>query len=86
MRQLHPSLRIQPALIATGSSWTREKTDCSFPNLCQGTKAIVAQMLMEKASGTIDEETGGRFKKGADYLMKNGAFEKPLIAIRLSMA
>jgi hypothetical protein len=41
-------------------------------------------MLMEKASGTIDEETGGRFKKGADYLMKNGAFEKPLIAIRLS--
>jgi hypothetical protein len=38
---------------------------------------------MEKASGTIDEETGRRFKKVADYLMKNGVFEKPPIAIRL---
>jgi hypothetical protein len=64
-------------------SWKREKIDCSFSNLCQGTKAIVAQMLMEKASGTIDEETRRRFNKGADYLMKNGVFEKPLIGMRL---
>ena len=64
-------------------SWKRETTDCGFAKLCQGTKVIVAQILMEKASGTIDEETGRRFKRGADYLMKNGVFEKPLVAIRL---
>ncbi len=31
---------------------------------------------MEKASGTIDETEA--IQEGADYLMKNGVFEKPL--------
>jgi hypothetical protein len=64
-------------------SWKREKTDCGFSNLCLGTKTIVAQTLVEKRDRTIDEETERRFKKAGDYLMKNGTFEKPLIAVRL---
>jgi Ribosomal protein L7/L12 dimerisation domain len=65
-------------------TWKREKTDCSFSNLCQGTKTIVARMLAEKANGTIDEETGTRFKKAADYILKNGGFKEPPIAMRLA--
>ena len=64
-------------------SWKREKTNCGFLSLCQGTKSIVASMLREKADGSIDQETRRRFKKAADYMMKNGVFEKPLIAMRL---
>jgi hypothetical protein len=64
--------------------WKREKTDCSFSNLCQGTKAIVARMLVEKANGTIDEETRTRFGKAADYILKNGVFEEPPIAMQLA--
>jgi hypothetical protein len=64
-------------------SWKREKTDCGVSNLCQGTKAIVVQMLREKKDGSIDEETNRRFKRAADYQMKNGELEKPLIAIKL---
>lgn len=65
-------------------TWKREKTDCSLSNLCQGTKAIVARMLVEKATGTIDEETKTRFAKAADYILKNGGFEEPPIAMRLA--
>jgi hypothetical protein len=63
-------------------SWKREKTNCSFSNLCQGTKAIVTRMLAEKANGTIDEETRNRFKKAADYILINGGFREPPIAMR----
>jgi hypothetical protein len=65
-------------------SWKLEKTDCGLANLCQGTKAIVARMLVEKANGTIDEETRTRFKKASDYILKNGGFEEPPIATRLA--
>jgi Ribosomal protein L7/L12 dimerisation domain len=65
-------------------TWKRERTDCSFSNLCQGTKAIVARMMVEKANGTIDEETRMRFKKAADYILKNGGFKEPPIAMRLA--
>jgi hypothetical protein len=64
-------------------SWKREKTDCGFSNLCLGTKTIVAQTLNDKANGITDQETERRFKKASDYLMKNGKFEVPLIAIEL---
>jgi hypothetical protein len=65
-------------------TWKREKTDCGFSNLCQGTKAIVQRMLTEKATGTIDEETKTRFKKASDYILKNSGFEEPPIAMRLA--
>jgi len=65
-------------------TWKREKTDCSFLNLCQGTKDIVARMLAEKANETIDEETGTRFKNAADYILKNGGFREPPIAMQLA--
>jgi hypothetical protein len=65
-------------------TWKREKTDCGLSNLCQGTKAIVARMLIEKATGTIDEETRTRFKKASDYILKNGGFEQRPIAMRLA--
>lgn len=65
-------------------TWKREKTDCGFSSLCQGTKDIVVRMLADKANGTIDEETGARFKKATDYLLKNGGFREPPIAIRLA--
>jgi len=48
-----------------------------------GTKDIVSRMLREKLDGSIDEETMRRFKNAADYQMKKGAFEKPLVAMRL---
>ncbi|MGJ5198350.1 hypothetical protein [Bradyrhizobium sp. HKCCYLRH1030] len=65
-------------------SWKRERANCVFVNLCNGTKAIVTEMLEEKASGTIDDATARRFKRGADYLMRNGVFEKPPLAMRLT--
>ena len=64
-------------------SWKREKIDCTLPNLCKDTKAIVGQMHREKMDGSIDEATDRRFKRAGAYLMKNGTFEKPLIAMRL---
>jgi hypothetical protein len=64
-------------------TWKLEKTDCGLANLCQGTKTIVTGMLVEKATGTIDEETGTRFKRASDYILKNGGFEEPPIAMRL---
>jgi hypothetical protein len=64
-------------------TWKLEKTDCGLANLCQGTKSIVTGMLVEKATGTIDEETGTRFKRASDYILKNGGFEEPPIAMRL---
>ncbi len=63
--------------------WKREKIDCSFSNLCRGTQAIVTGMLVAKANGTIDEVSRGRFKKAADYIMSNGGFREPPIAMRL---
>jgi hypothetical protein len=65
-------------------TWKREKTDCSFANLCHGTKAIVVGMLAEKARGTLDEESAGRFKTASDYILKNGGFREPPIAVRLA--
>jgi hypothetical protein len=65
-------------------TWKREKTECSVSNLCQGTKAVVARMLVEKANGTIDKETRTRFGKAADYILKNGVFEEPPIAMRVA--
>jgi hypothetical protein len=65
-------------------TWKLEKTDCGLANLCQGTKAIVTGMLVQKATGTIDEETATRFKKASDYILKNGGFEEPPIAMRLA--
>lgn len=64
-------------------TWKLESIDCGFANLCQGTKTIVAQMLVEKANGTIDEGTNTRFKMASDYIMKNGGFEEPPIVMRL---
>jgi hypothetical protein len=43
----------------------------------------VDETLRDKASGNIDKDTERRFKRAADYLMKNGTFEKPPIAITL---
>jgi hypothetical protein len=40
--------------------------------------------LAEIANGTIDEETRARFKKAADYILMNGAFREPPIAMRLA--
>jgi hypothetical protein len=65
-------------------TWRLEKTDCTLPTLCQGTKAIVQRMLTEKANGTIDEETGTRFKKASYFLMRNGKFNERPIAMRLA--
>jgi hypothetical protein len=65
-------------------TWKLEKTDCGFANLCQGTKAIAARMLVEKANGTIDEETRTRFKRASDYILKNGRFQEAPIAVRLA--
>ena len=65
-------------------TWKREKTDCGFSNLCQGTKTIVVRMLAQKANGTIDEETGSRLKNATDYILKNGEFRETPIAMRLA--
>lgn len=65
-------------------TWKLEMTDCGFAALCADTKAIVVRMLTEKSNGTMDEETRRRFDKAVDHILKNAAFEEPLIAMKMS--
>lgn len=68
--------------------WKLENIDCSFEHLSANTKTIVAKMFAAQIGGKRipsydDENTKKRFKEALHFLLHNGSFPKPLIAMQI---
>jgi hypothetical protein len=65
-------------------TWKLEKTNCSLENLSGSSQRTVTQMLAAIGNGSIDEGTRRRFQRQFHFILDNGAFIKPLVAMKIA--
>jgi hypothetical protein len=63
-------------------TWKREDVDCAFEKMSGSTKRRVSQIITEIAKRTADEVTSRRYKHPFKYIMENGTFPNPMVAMR----
>jgi hypothetical protein len=63
-------------------TWEKTTVDCSIDALAPKTHGIVTSMRAEVAAKKADAVTQRRFNHALHYILTNGAFPKPLVAMK----
>ncbi len=65
-------------------TWEKETVKCDSESLAPKSRAIVAAMVAEISRGTVDAVTKRRYQQALQYILDQGVFFKPIVAMKAS--
>jgi hypothetical protein len=63
-------------------TWNSDSVDCGLNNMSERTRNLVGQIIADIANGTADEVTSRKYNHPFKYIMENGSFPNPMVAMR----
>jgi len=78
-----PILGWRPLAWWKNVTWKLEDHDVGFDALCAGTKQLTARIADDIEKGNAADNSEARFAEALNHLAKTGAFQKPLVVMKL---